>query len=149
MREKIKVEKVYDFLKKVDSNFPVPLSKRQDLKFLSEKLTDKGTLCIATDDGNIVSMVGGYTENIIDNKAYISVVATLKEYSGKGFAKRLVREFIEVCKEKNIDAAHLYTVHNNTVAVNMYKSLGFLEWKIKDETRKEDLHLIYYIGGDK
>ena len=84
------------------------------------------------------------------NDEFINIwYSFLKEYSGKGFAKRLVREFIEVCKEKNIDAVHLYTVHNNTVAVNMYKSMGFLEWKIKDETRKEDLHLIYYIGGDK
>lgn len=148
MRDKVSSEKVYDFLKKVDMSFPVPLSQKQDLMVLAEKLCVKGTLCVVTDNGEIVSMVGGYTENIIDNKAYISVVATLKEYGGKGYAKKLVKEFTDICKEKNIDAVHLYTVHNNTFAVNMYKSIGFTEWKIDDEPRKDDLHLIYHIGGN-
>ena len=148
MREETTAEKVYDFIKKVDSMFPIPLSNKQNLRIFSEKLFTKGTLCVATDNEKIVSMVGGYTENIIDNKAYISIVATLDGYKGKGFAKKLIMEFISICKEKNIDAVHLYTVYSNTAAVNMYKSIGFSEWKIKNELRKEDLHLIYYVGGN-
>lgn len=148
MDNNVTFEEVYDFLNKVDTSFPIPLSEKQDLKTFSEKLITKGTLCAATDAGKIVSMVGGYTENIIDNKAYISIVATLDEYAGRGFAKKLIKEFICICKDKKIEAVHLYAVPSNLVAVNMYKSIGFSEWNREDEPRKEDLHLIYHIGGN-
>lgn len=148
MRNIATKEEVYHFLKKVDCLFPIPLSEKQDLKILSEKLFEKGTIRVAMDDGKIISMVAGYTENMIDNRAYISVVATLEEYAGKGIAKKLIKEFIDVCKNKKIDAVHLYAVPSNVIAVNMYKNLGFVEWKLNDEPRKEDLHFIYYIGGN-
>ncbi len=147
MINNVTFEEVYDFLNKVDKLFPTPLSEKQDLKTFSKKLISKGTLCVASDEGKIVSMVGGYTENIIDNKAYISVVATLEEYTGRGFAKKLIKEFICMCKDKKIEAVHLYAVPSNLVAVNMYKSIGFSEWDRDEEHRKEDLHLIYRIGG--
>ena len=146
MDKTIAIQELYEFLEKVDKLFPVPLSEKQNLKLLSEKFCTKGTLCTVIENKKLVSLVAGYTENIIDNMAYISVVATLPEYAGNGYAKKLVKKFIDKCRDNKIDAVHLYTVPSNVVAVNMYKSVGFEEWKAKDEQRKDDLHLIYYIG---
>ena len=146
MRTCNKIEK---FLKNIDKDFPIPLSEKQDLGLLAKKFCEKATLCTKEENDEIVALVAGYTENLENNIAYISVVGTLEMARGKGYAKSLVREFIDICKEKNIDAVHLYAVHANTAAVNMYKSIGFVEWKMENEPRKDDLHLIYYLGENK
>lgn len=137
--------KIEEFLIKVDKSFPVPLSKKQNLSEFAIKLNEKATLCIKENDGEIVSMVAGYTENLIGNIAYISVVATLEGERGKGYSKSLVKDFIEICRQKKIDAVHLYTVATNISAVNLYKKLGFVEYIMENEPRPDDLHLIYYI----
>ncbi|MBO5312819.1 MAG: GNAT family N-acetyltransferase [Clostridia bacterium] len=139
-------EKIEKFLRLVDKDFPVPLSCKQDLSQLARKLCEKGTLCAREENGEIVALVAGYTDNLENNIAYISVVATRKDARGKGYARALVCEFIDICREKGIDAVHLYTVHSNTSAVKMYNSIGFMEWVVEDEPRKNDLHLIYCLG---
>lgn len=39
-------------------------------------------------------------------------------------------------------AIHLYADKENGAALNMYDKLGFVDWKINDEPRPEDKHLI-------
>ena len=141
----MQTQKIKEFLIKVDKSFPVPLSQKQSLSEFAIKLCEKATICKIEENGEIISMVAGYTENLTDNIAYISVVATLENERGKGYSKSLVKDFINICKRKQIDAIHLYTVSTNISAVNLYKKLGFEEYIIENESRKEDLHLIYYI----
>lgn len=139
-------EKVERFLRAVDKTFPVPLSERQDLTDFAKKLIEKATICTKTADGEIVSLVAGYTENTTENMGYISVVATKEEYRGQGLAKELLREFIDVAEAKGLSAVHLYAVPENTAAINMYENLGFEPYIVKGEPRPDDAHLIYYIG---
>lgn len=140
----IGVEEIERFLKEVDKTFPVPLSKKQNLSEYAKKLYEKATLCIEIFNGKIVSMVAGYTENLENNMAYIAIVTTAKDARGKGFAKKLLVEFMDICFAKGLDSVHLYTVVENTMAVNMYKKLGFSEYSAQNELRPNDLHLIYY-----
>ena len=142
---KLTVDKIDKFLNAVDGDFPVPLSEKQDLHQLAAKLAEKGTVCFAQENGEICSMVLGYTENVIGNMGYISIVATIPLAKGKGYASRLVREFVEKAREKGLSAVHLYAVKDNIPAVRMYKKLGFTEYKFENEPRPDDLHLIYYI----
>lgn len=134
------------FLNKVDKTFPVALSDKQDLHVFAHKLADKATLCVEYSNDEIVSMVAGYTDNLPDDKAYISVVATAPEGRGRGLASGLVKEFISVCKDKNINAVHLYTDSSNTGAIRMYEKIGFVPYIVQDEIRPDDVHLIYYIA---
>lgn len=136
------------FLNKVDSQFSVPLSQKQDLPEFAYKLYNKATICVDTNVTDIVAMVAGYTDNLTDNIAYISIVATLPEYQGNGLASKLIKQFINICKEKNIEAIHLYTDSSNNIAIKMYKQLGFVEWVIPNEFRPKDKHLIYYIKSE-
>ena len=145
MKLSINHDLLLDFLKSVDKSFPTPLSEKQSLNVLTNKFLKSATLCAEFADNRIISLVAGYTENLTNNTAFISVVATLEGYHGQGVATKLIKEFIDVCIKKKIDAVHLYAVESNTVAVNMYKKFGFTEMIIEDEPRKDDLHLIYYI----
>lgn len=91
-------------------------------------------------------MAAGYTENTVNNVAYITMVASLPEYRGKGLAKQLVTEFIDRAKSKRLKAVHLYAVRENEAAMNLYKSIGFVEWHLENEKRPEDVHLIHYLN---
>lgn len=145
MNQTVTISQIETFLKKTDELFPVPLSQKQDLAAYAKKLYERATLCVAHEGEEIVSMVAGYTENIPDEWAYIAVVATLPEARGKGLASRLIKEFIDNCRKKHINAVHLYAVPDNIPAMNMYYSIGFQDIQIPDEPRQEDAHLIYYL----
>lgn len=139
---------IYDFLSKVNNEFETPLSKKQNLFDLAEKFSRKATICAVHVDGKIVAMVAGYTENIVDNLAYISVVATLPEEQGKGYAKQMLMEFLNICSKKSISAVHLYTNQGNLAALNLYKNLGFILYELENEPRPTDIHLIYKFKGE-
>lgn len=90
------LDSVEAFLRKVDRDFPVPLSQRVDLEQYAAKVVSKATLCIQWDGGDIVSMVAGYTDDVIDDMAYITMVATLSDARGKGVASRLLGQFLDM-----------------------------------------------------
>ena len=94
-------KQIYNFLIDVDSSFPVPLSQKQDLFDYAKKLKEKATLVPIICDEKIAAMVAGYTENIIDNIAYISILATVNEARGRGYAQKVLQEFIQICRNLN------------------------------------------------
>lgn len=136
---------VEKFLHAVDRNFPIPLSSKQNIKQFAAKLCEKGTLCTVYESGEIVAMTAGYTKDIIDNQAYISIVATKTEFQGKGYATKLIKEFIDISRETGLSSIHLYTARQNLNAINLYKRIGFREWSILEEPRPDDMHLIFCI----
>lgn len=140
--KKLTENQLYNFILKVNNLFPVPLSEKTDLNNYAQKLISKGTLCYKINNQNeVISLVAGYTNDVDAKIAYISMVSTLPEYQGNGLAAELLKEFIDLCKEKQISFIHLYAVAENTRAVHMYEKLGFQSYVMKDETRPNDLHL--------
>lgn len=133
------------FLSAVDELFPVPLSQKQELAVFADKLAQKGTICAELSNDKIVALVAGYTDNVPNNIGYISIVATLPMFQGRGIAAMLLRQFIQIAEEKHLDAVHLYTTPCNSKAISMYRQIGFVEYFPQDEPRPYDLHLIYNI----
>ena len=142
-------EQIERFLISVDGLFPIPLSEKQDLRELSKKFFDRATLITETEGDEIVAMVAGYTENVVDNIGYISVVATLPRVQGRGYASSLVRGFLESAKLKGLRAVHLYTDATNLGAIRMYEKIGFVRYDAPNEPRPDDVHLIYNFTEDK
>lgn len=143
-------EKIYNFLLSVDKDFPVPLSDKVNLSgYVDKLLRNNATIVCREYDGKIVGSVIGYTDNLSDNMAYISIVGVLNEYRGKGIANQLILEFLNICESKKIDAVHLYTHNTNNSAIRLYDKLGFnrMNNDNEDESRKDDVHLILKIGG--
>ena len=139
------VEQILTFLREVDGDFPTPLSQKQDLLVFSRKLSEKATICSVVSEERILAMVAGYTENVVDRLAYISIVATVEDAKGRGYASRLVKEFIDLATKKDLEAVHLYTAPSNEIALRMYEKLGFVRWIRSDELRPDDVHLICWI----
>ena len=132
------------FLKNVDKDFPIPLSKKIKIDEYAEKLISTANVIVEKDNGKIIGMVAGYIDNSIEEISYISIVAVQKEYRGKSIAKKLLQKYIDECKEKNLKGVHLYTHKTNTTALTMYKNFGFISKENVKEERTEDVHLFLY-----
>ena len=48
-----------------------------------------------------------------------------KEYQGRGFGKKLLKELLEILKEKGIKAVFLEVRENNAPAIRLYEKNGF------------------------
>lgn len=132
------------FLKNVDKDFPIPLSKKIKIDEYAEKLISTANVIVEKDNGKIIGMVAGYIDNSIEEISYISIVAVQKEYRGKSIAKKLLQKYIDECKEKNLKGVHLYTHKTNITALTMYKNFGFISKENVKEERTEDVHLFLY-----
>ena len=60
-----------------------------------------------------------------ENKASIYSVEVLNSHRGNGYGKRLVENAIVRCKQRMCESIELNTEIGNTVANNLYKSMGF------------------------
>lgn len=122
----MKKDEILLFLQKVDSLFPIKLSDKTDLTTLSEKIISLGTYFSISDNKNIVGLITGYNNDEENHKAYISVLAVLPEYQGKGYASELLSKFTKDCQKKKINRIELYTHKTNENAIKLYKKNGFL-----------------------
>ncbi len=121
------IDKLFEFLKNVDYDFPVKLSDKTDLYELSEKFMTNGVVFYEEVENKIIALAAGYINNFEEKKAYISVVSTLKEYRGQGYAKKLIIKFLKKADEKGMKKVFLYTHKTNFSALEMYKKIGFCE----------------------
>ena len=133
------------FLIKVDHLFPVSLSEKKRLSELADVFMVYGTMGMVKEGDKIISLCAGYANDNLTRLAYISVVASLPEYAGKGYGKVAVRDFITNAINNGMKAIHLYAVKDNAPAIRMYESLGFIDYIVEDEPRPEDRHLILYL----
>lgn len=149
--QKINKNKIYDFLVQIDQDFPVPLSDKVNLLQYASKLWSKATLCSQVENGRIVGLVAGYTDNLSDDKAYIAIVGVVKEARHKKIAQKLIADFVNICSEKHISYVHLYTSAENIAAIGIYYNIGFKKMTINNEPRPNDVHLILEVskkGGE-
>lgn len=84
------------------------------------------------DDGCIFikyeEKVIGYGQIIVDNcKAYIVNFGILKEYRGKGFGKTLLKYLLNLSYNQNYKEIYLKCNENNIIALELYKSMGFVK----------------------
>lgn len=143
-KTKVTFKQIEYFLRKVDKTFLIPLSDKTDLSGYALKLEKYATICAVRDDnGKILSMCAGYTDRVIDEMGYITLVATLQEVQRHHYGKKLIKEFLEIAGKRSLRAVHVYTARTNRPAMEMYEALGFQRWFPDNETRSEDMHFIY------
>lgn len=109
-------------------------------------MLDRATICATEENGEIVSLVAGYTKTPQNNWVFVPLVGTKKSARGKGYARK---EVLEIIRESyTAEAVHLYAVRNNMPALKLYESIGFVEIHIDNEPRPNDVHLAYYVRGE-
>jgi GNAT superfamily N-acetyltransferase len=83
----------------------------------------------AKKDEQLIGMVGAFTEEEKDT-AIVIAMYVVKEQRGKGISKQLMNGIIsQVQKNKTIKKISLRVSTGQPVALNLYKGLGFKEFK--------------------
>lgn len=134
-----------NFLRKVDNDFRVPLSSKCSLDLYAHKIIENGhVICyFDEDDKSIISAIGFYCNDVIQGKAYISIMCSLPEARGFGFAKKLLSKTSRICQINNMNEIIAYSV--NPIAIHLYKSVGYEEISSSDENSLSTVKLSYKV----
>ena len=68
---------------------------------------------------------------ISGRKAWIEDVVVDEAARGQGLGRRIMEKLIEIAKEREAGEVLLFTGHHRTPAINLYKSMGFVEKQSK------------------
>ena len=112
--------------------------QQPELKIYYEDFgTGKADYCIvAEDDGKVIGAVWTRIMNDyghVDDDTPSFAISLYKEYRGQGIGTRMMREMLELLKEKGYKQASL-AVQKANYAVRMYEKVGF---KTVDENNEE------------
>lgn len=101
---------------------PVPWSRQS---FWEEASHTDAYYLIARDvdrDNSIVAYAGCW---VLANEGHITNVAVDPDYQGQGLGRKLMNELTSRVKALGVDSMTLEVRPSNTVAINLYTSLGF------------------------
>lgn len=130
---------LYNYLMKHDEDFPIRLSDKVDLKEYLKKICNLGKSIICMQEQEIVGIILYYDNNVIDNKAFVSLVSVDMNHRNKGIANNMLLELFKNLRNSGIKTCEVPTHNTNHIAIKLYKSLGFEIDYINDNG---NLHLI-------
>lgn len=81
-------------------------------------------------DGKIVAMIVSW---LILDELHIATIATRPDFRKQGIGKKLLTHALKSARDEGVTRSFLEVRESNEVAINMYKSFGFVE----DGRRKE------------
>ena len=116
-------EQIYTFLKKIDQDFPTPLSNKVDLNEYAEKILSTAEILSVVKNDQVVACIVLYCNDFNTKYAYIPLVGVLQQYRGLGYAKSLVSAAISIVKSREFKTIGIHT--ENSSALKLYQSLGF------------------------
>lgn len=121
----IDLDTLVKFLRQEDNAFPIPLSKKIDILDYARKIHKHGKSLAYMDNGKVVGLALYYDNNQQSKTAYLSMIAVLKEYQGRGIASILLDAFLRSSRHSGMLTAELFTHRANTYAINLYEKFGF------------------------
>lgn len=116
-------------------SLPNPWSKDSLIKELENKL---GVYVVAVNKDMVIGFGGMW---IILDEAHITNIAVHPDHRRKKAATLILKELINIAKEKNVEAMTLEVRKSNIKAQNLYKKFGFLVEGVRKgyyEDNKED-----------
>ncbi|KAJ7749062.1 acyl-CoA N-acyltransferase [Mycena maculata] len=76
----------------------------------------------------------------VSNRGYIAMLSVSKNWRKRGIASTLVKNFIDAMKEDGVEEIVLETEYDNSAALSLYESFGFI--------REKRLYRFYLNGKD-
>lgn len=133
-------EDIQEHLLACDKNFVPSLSSRVQLPQYALKLFQRAERFEAWHMNKLVALVAVYANNLADKTAFITSVSVMPEHMGKGLAGELLRNCFAQLKALTFQKVFLEVSPSNEKAVKLYKKLGFMFFKNKDENN----HILVY-----
>lgn len=119
----VSVIELYNFLKDIDEDFTPCLSSKVNLSEYIEKIQNQAEL-IVDQAVSLRGLVILYCNDVVNYKAYISLVGVSREFRGMGIARKMMVEAIQKAQDNGMKVIGIHS--NNPIALNLYKTLGFV-----------------------
>lgn len=120
------IQNLQQFLKEIDSSFPVPLSAKTDLDQMAEKVLTLGVVLAAETPERIAGVITGYANDQVNRTGYIAVLGISASYRGASLGSRLVQVFREEAMAAGMERITLFTHQDNQGAIRFYQRQGFV-----------------------
>jgi ribosomal protein S18 acetylase RimI-like enzyme len=130
--DKASEAEIAEHLLSCDADFVPPLSGRVEINDYARKIAGKAARFEAWSDGRLVGLVAAYCNDPEKRIAYITSVSVLRESTGKGIAKSLMRQCIERIKALGMHQVSLEVASVNLPAIGLYEKSGFVAGRTKD-----------------
>lgn len=135
---------VLSHLLKCDEYFIPRLSDKTDIAGYSAKIVHNSIIFEAWKSDELVAVIAAYFNDENNKTGFITNVSTLKEFSGKGIASKLLKQCIDYAEENSYAEIRLEVSRSNDTAVALYKKNNFITAEIKNDllVMKKYLHKI-------
>lgn len=124
-------------------NYIDGISKVRDLEIKIERLklfikNPNNLAYFVVDKNRVVAFAWGYILERIDNNSmlYVHSVDVIKDYQNQGLCKKIIKEFLDVAKQKQLRNTFLITDKDNIAANKCYSSFT-------EEIEKEKILYIF------
>lgn len=101
-------------------------SGRTDITIMSEKLWRHGNVLIYQVEGKMIGFAAFYSNDFINHTAFLSLIAVLEEWRGKGIAKDILEEVINISRKKGMKRLRLEVNKANVHAIRFYTNRGMV-----------------------
>lgn len=133
-------KRLKEFLYTINHYFYIPLDNKVNFNDYATKVLSRGIVLYAECNKNIIGILLGYANDMIEKKAYISTFGILDNHKSQGIGRRLLLEFKRVAIHNGMKRLALYTHKTNQDALRFYKNNGFKE-EIDPSNRDNDIYL--------
>ena len=134
------IQNLIQYLKDVDKDFGILLSEKVDLELYAIKLLNNGhVIAILNDVKSIIGINCFYSNDQVNKTAYLPILSVKSEARGKGCAKQMISKMIDMCKKNGMKTISCNSI--NPIAVSLYKSFGFKEFRTERYNNFEKIYL--------
>ena len=123
------------------------MSREKSCDLVSVDQSQDAALCIVRQDGSRITIhaVGRFYYFAHDNTCEVAFV-TRETHQGKGMAKRLLSQLIDIARQRNIDKMMAYVVAANKPMINIFEQNNFKRVFSSDPS---DVELVLNLKDDE
>lgn len=125
-------EEIYFHLTTCNDYFFPKLDERVNIEEYSRKIFNKAVTFEAWGDTILIGLVAAYFNDIKNHSGYITNVSVLKDYMGLGIATELMNICVGYGRQQKYTEINLEVYKHNSLAINFYKKLLFIEFDKND-----------------
>lgn len=137
---------ILNHLRTCDNLFQPKLSSKVDLVEYSKKISDNAIHFCSYKDDLLIGILSMYANNFKEKIAYMTCASILKEYQGKGIARKLFINAILYAKENKFDTIQGEVRKDNSILL-FYKRLGFEIFQERNKTYLIELKTDKFLNG--
>lgn len=132
-------EDILSHFRSCDNSFTPPLSETVDLSSYAEKLNTRATTFEMWNNSKLIGCVACYFDN--PEGVFVTNVSVLPEHTGKGYARFLLKQVVELGRVNGKNRIFLEVNALNHGAILFYRKFGFRECERVGDIYKLKLNL--------